>query len=91
MQSYLAAGKPVIASLDGEGARIIKESGAGLTSPAEDVDGLAKNIEKIYNMSSVEREKYGRAGRKYFLENFEMKQQCKQLIKIIKSRININE
>lgn len=36
MQAYLAAGKPIIASLDGEGARVLEASGAGLACPAED-------------------------------------------------------
>lgn len=92
VQSYLAAGKPVIASLDGEGARIINESGAGLICPAEDAESLALNIEKLYNMKAIEREKYGNAGRNYFLKNFEMKHQCIQLINILESRvINNNE
>jgi glycosyltransferase involved in cell wall biosynthesis len=88
IQSYLAAGKPVVASLDGEGAKIINVAGAGLTCPAEDADCLAQNIEKLYNMSSIEREMYGKAGREYFLKNFEMKQQSVQLINILESRVN---
>ena len=34
LQSYLACGRPVVAALDGEGARVIKESGTGLVAPA---------------------------------------------------------
>jgi glycosyltransferase involved in cell wall biosynthesis len=44
LQSYLAFGKPIIASLDGEGARVIKEANAGFVSPAEDSSALAENI-----------------------------------------------
>ena len=38
VQCYLACGRPIIASISGEGARIIKAAGAGFTSPAEDVE-----------------------------------------------------
>ena len=45
LQAYLAAGRPVIGALDGEGARVVVESGAGLACPAEDArpcgDGAA--------------------------------------------------
>ncbi len=88
IQTYLAAGRPVIAALDGEGARLINESGAGLASAAEDVDGLVRNIESLYNMDAAEREALGEAGRKYFIENFEMESQSRRLIEIIQHRID---
>ncbi|MBR8657938.1 glycosyltransferase, partial [Achromobacter sp. Marseille-Q0513] len=36
IQSYLSAGRPILASIDGEGARVVEEAGAGLVSPAAD-------------------------------------------------------
>jgi glycosyltransferase involved in cell wall biosynthesis len=36
LQSYLAAGIPVVAMLNGEGAEIVKQSKAGLTCNAGD-------------------------------------------------------
>lgn len=88
IQAYLAAGRPIIAGLDGEGARIIEEAGAGFTSPAEDPVALANNIERLYYMSLDKREELGRSARLYFLEHFEMNQQSKRLIDIFKNRIN---
>lgn len=89
IQAYLAAGRPVIAALDGEGARVIDEAGAGLTCPAEDADGLARCIEQLFHMSSAEREELGRSGREYFLANFEMGRQCQRLVEILESRISV--
>jgi colanic acid biosynthesis glycosyl transferase WcaI len=71
VQSYLACGRPVVASLDGEGARVIEEARAGLTAPAEDADALAKAVLKLYEMSSEERGVLGRRSRFYFEEHFE--------------------
>lgn len=65
VQAYFAAGKPVIASLDGEGARIVNESGAGRACPAEDSDSLAECILELYSMSSSERDEMGKKGRMY--------------------------
>ena len=88
IQAYLASGRPIVAVLDGEGARIIEEAGAGLTCSAEDVDGLVKSIETLYGMSSAERDEFGYSGRKYFLEHFEMKSQAVRLIELLGQRIN---
>ena len=87
IQAYLGAGKPVIAALDGEGAKVISKAGAGLTCPAEDYEGLARCIETLYSMSTLERDNLGAAGRAYYLEHFEMKKQCQRLVGILHSRI----
>ncbi|RUR12747.1 glycosyltransferase family 4 protein [Legionella sp. km772] len=87
IQSYLAAGKPIIASLDGEGAKVITDSGAGFVSPAGNADLLIKNIEQLYSLSPHEREKMGALGRAYFLKHFEMENQSQRLIEILKKRI----
>ncbi|SDT46297.1 glycosyltransferase family 4 protein [Pseudomonas prosekii] len=88
VQAYLAAGRPIIAALDGEGARVIQEARAGLTSPAQDAEGMAKSIEQFFHMSSDERESLGQSGRAYYLEHFEMERQSQRLVEILSSRIN---
>lgn len=88
IQAYLAAGRPIIAALDGEGARIVEEAGAGLTCAAQDAAGLAHCIEQLYQMSPAERDKLGQAGRGYYLEHFEMSRQSRRLVEILESRIN---
>ena len=71
IQSYLACAKPIIAALDGEGARIIEEAGAGVACPTEDPKALADAILKLYNMAETERKEMGQKGRNYFERNFE--------------------
>lgn len=71
IQSYLACGRPILAALDGEGARVVKESGAGLTSPAEDAEALAVSVLALSRMPQAEREMMGKKGRAYFEANFE--------------------
>lgn len=87
VQSYLAAGRPIIAALDGEGARVVLDAKAGLVCAAEDVDGLVGCMENLYGMPAMSRDAMGRAGRNYFLENFEMARQAIRLVDILQSRI----
>jgi len=71
VQSYLACAKPILAALDGEGARAVREAGAGLTSPAEDATALAESVLQLYQMKPERRAMMGRNGRSYFEANFE--------------------
>lgn len=71
IQSYLACGRPIIAALDGEGAKIINDAGAGLTCPAETPDALAQIVLKMYETSKPEREIMGAKGRAYYEANFD--------------------
>lgn len=71
LQSYLACGRPVAAALDGEGARVIAESGAGLAAPAEAPEALALAVERLYLMPAEERERMGRRGRDYYQRHFQ--------------------
>ena len=71
IQSYLACGKPVIAALDGEGANIIEEAGAGFTCLGGAPDALAQAVLKMYETPKPEREKMGSKGRAYYEANFD--------------------
>jgi colanic acid biosynthesis glycosyl transferase WcaI len=71
IQSYLACAKPIIAGIDGEGARIVEESGAGISCKAETPEALAETVLKMYHKSDNDRNAMGRAGRKYFENHFE--------------------
>ena len=71
LQSYLACERPVIAMLDGEGARIIEQAEAGLTCPAGNATALASRIQELVDMPQELREKMGKNGRKYYERNFD--------------------
>ncbi len=71
VQSYLACGKPIIGSLDGEGAKIVDDAGAGFTCQAGDPDALAQAVLKMHEASEPEREKMGEMARKYYETNFD--------------------
>jgi glycosyltransferase involved in cell wall biosynthesis len=79
VQSYQACGRPIVASLDGEGARVVRESGCGLTCAAGDGPGLARAVMAMSRMPSAERERMGARGRTFFLANFERERLLEKL------------
>jgi colanic acid biosynthesis glycosyl transferase WcaI len=62
LQSYLAAGIPVVAMLNGEGAEVVRNSNSGLVCPAGDHAGLAAAVLKLSAMSTEDRAIMGRNG-----------------------------
>ncbi|HEL9643549.1 TPA: glycosyltransferase family 4 protein [Streptococcus suis] len=59
LQSTMACGIPIIASLNGEAAQIIKESQAGLVSEAGDVRGIIDNILEFSKLTPDKKEIFG--------------------------------
>lgn len=87
LQAYLAAGKPVIAALRGEGARVVEEAHAGLTCRPGDGAALAQCIRKMAALPSTDRAQMGEGGRRYFETNFEMGTQVGRLVDILEARM----
>lgn len=71
VQAYLAAGRPVVASLDGEGARVVLEAGAGVACPAEDAQALVEGILSLRGRPADELVRMGANGRRYYEHHFE--------------------
>jgi len=71
IQAYLAAGRPIIGSLDGEGASVIDQAAAGVACPAEDAGALADAIRRLYSTPAPELHRMGQSGRLYYEKHFE--------------------
>jgi glycosyltransferase involved in cell wall biosynthesis len=80
IQAYLAAGRPIVGCLDGEGARVIEEAGAGMTCAAEDAAALAQAILRMRRMSNTELQQMSDAGRWYYQQQFDPDTLAQKLI-----------
>lgn len=80
LQTYLATSIPILAMLNGEGAEIIRRSGAGIATPAGDGFALAAAIIQMANMNVDERLKMGRAGLAISEEEFNREALISKLI-----------
>lgn len=85
IQAYMAVGKPIIACLNGEGARIVEEAKVGLSTPAEDAESLAKTVMSLYKMSADEKKDMGDNGQNYYQEHFNHENLVEQLIEHMNS------
>ena len=68
VQTYMAAGKPILAAADGEIPQVISDAGCGYCAGAEDAEGFAAVIRKF--LSEPERERMGVNARQYYEEHF---------------------
>ena len=66
LASYMAAGKPVIAGMNGAGYAAVQESGGGLVSPACDQAALTENLLALYRMAPADRAAIGVKARAYY-------------------------
>ena len=80
VQAYLATGRPILACLNGEGARLVEEAQAGLCVPAQDSKALGAAVLRLYRMSAEERAKLGANGHRYFKEHFDHDKLVDQLV-----------
>lgn len=69
--SYCAAGRPVLACMDGEGARVVTEAGCGFACPAGDTAALTENLLRLMALSSAQRAAMGARGRAYNAAHFD--------------------
>ena len=89
VQSYMASAKPIIAMIDGESSRIIKESRSGIAVASEDKNKLVNAVISMSKMSIQELEHMGNNGRKYYLENFHFKKSLERLDRLFSDRKKI--
>lgn len=76
--SYMAAGKPVLASMDGAGYAAVQQAG-GLSSPACDAPALAQNLLTLYNTDTAQRAAIGQKAKQYYLAHYRREQLLKRL------------
>lgn len=86
IQAYLAAGRPIIASLRGEGALVVTEAQAGESCAPEDPVALAALIRSMKSRPVAELQTMGQLGKAYFNEHFEIGSQVTRLVEILEAR-----
>lgn len=89
LQSYLACGKPILASLKGEGAAIVQESEAGLVVPPAQPTALASAARSLKAKTIAERTEMGWKGRRYFEAHFEREAMLTELEDILQNVGNV--
>ena len=68
VQSYMAAGKPVLGSIAGETAYVIEQAGCGFCAPPDEPEAFAQVVRRF--LSCEDREAMGKRGRAYYDAHF---------------------
>lgn len=82
--TYMLAGKPIIAFMNGIGASIITESGAGISVEAGNYTGLAEAVAQLYGLDADELNHMGQNAAEYCKSNFSRESLINQLDAIVK-------
>jgi len=82
VQSYMAAGKPIIGAIDGETRLVIDEADCGLCCAAEDYSSLAR-IVKDFAEQKDKHLHYGANARAYYDEHFRKEDFMEKLVKLL--------
>lgn len=80
--SYMAAGKPVLASMDGAGNAAVAAAG-GLSSPACDAAALADNLLALTRMTAAQRAAMGQSAKEYYLAHYRRSELLRKLERFI--------
>ena len=75
VSSYMAAGKPILAVLNGEGAEVIRDAGCGWTLTAGDAEGFARLAVELSQTDKAVLEEKGRKSAAYY-EQYFVKEKC---------------
>ena len=75
ISSYMAAAKPIVAVLNGEGSEVIKDANCGWCLPAGDSEGFAKLAIELSQLNKEVLKEKGQNSLNYYNEHF-VKEKC---------------
>lgn len=81
VQSYMAAARPILASADGETARVMDKAKCGMCVAAEDAEALANAAIKMADANLAE---YGRNASDYYKSNYSKKKHIDLMEELLK-------
>lgn len=82
ISSYMAAGKPIVAVLNGEGAEVIRDADCGWTLPAGDAEGFARLAVELSQLDRAKLEEKGRNAAAYYEKHF-VKEKCLRKLDVL--------
>ena len=84
-QYYLAMGRPIVAAVNGEAGKLLRQSGAAIVVPPADAGALAKAIIEMADTSICRREAMGQAGNEFYRKHLSFSQAIGRTITLLES------
>ena len=85
LQFYLAMGKPVLAGLQGEGADVVADAGAGFAVPPGDVEAMAEKMLHALSLGPDALQKMGRSGYAFYMRTMSSGLATERLLRILEA------
>lgn len=85
VQSYMAAGKPVLGSISGETAYVVENARCGFCAPPDDPEAFAQVVRRFLAAPETHRE-LGENGRSYYAAYFTKQYHIDKLEKLLKAQ-----
>ena len=82
MFEIMASGRPIVASVAGEAANILRDSGGAIVVPPEDSDGIAAAIRSLQRDATL-RAELGAKGRAFVMEHYDRKQLARRYLAVL--------
>jgi glycosyltransferase involved in cell wall biosynthesis len=82
-QYYLAMGRPIVAAVNGEAGKLLRQSGAAIVVPPADPAALATAIVEMAETSPERRTAMGRAGAEFYRQNLSFSQAIGRTIALL--------
>jgi len=82
VQTYMAAGRPILAAASGETTRVVEDAKCGLTCASEDFISLAKNVDALSKDKSKLAE-YSKNARDYYEKNYSQDKFFDAILKVM--------
>jgi glycosyltransferase involved in cell wall biosynthesis len=79
VQSYMAAGKPILTMISGEGSRVVEDAESGFTADSGDYEQLAKNIIRMSQLSDDDLKTLGDNAKSCAKKEFDREELISQL------------
>ena len=86
VQTYMAAGKPIICAANGEAQEVISDANCGFCGPADNAKMLAENIEKFITYNN--KKELGENAYNYYKKFFDKNYFINKLIEELKKGVN---
>jgi colanic acid biosynthesis glycosyl transferase WcaI len=87
VQTYLMAGIPILAMLNGEGAKVVQDAGAGFTCKAGDGIALSLAARRMSLLPAEQRKKMGYAGKNFAKREFDRVELISQIERLMNEAI----
>jgi glycosyltransferase involved in cell wall biosynthesis len=83
VQSSLAAGRPILAALAGEPARVVSDAKAGLVAAPENAQEFAKVVKDFFALPEKERSEMGARGHRYYAAHFTQDKVVTRIVELL--------